>query len=683
MPSFTKLFSGISNAVKQEPSQQGFHPHTDPYHKPNLNKTNPFAGLQISIQIESPPLMLYGLPENRSSAIFSGLLVLDVFPNENSAASGGVALVPSNSIRSVNSLNTVGTVSKADYVEVRDVQLSFIQIIDYGRPFEASSSTMDSCADCRRKTTELAKWDVLSRPSNFAKGSSHAFPFSHLVPGTVPATAVLSNVTCSIRYELICKTTFVNTKGKLDEINLGLPVMIRRSLTRGQDRNSLRVFPPTDVTATAVIPNVAYPKSVFPVEIRMDNVCSAERRWRMRKLNWKLEESVKVRVNHCDAHKSKYASIVEHTKRSHKGRKVYKNCGGPGKPVYNYTFENPRRREVTEENEVPTETADQTASNDVTPSASHDLAPVASSWSVASGAENIVPQISNQIAPQMTPSLSASMSNDPHPTPAETETPMYVEEIRVIKSGELKSGWKSDFSNKGRIEIVADISLMELISMGLNASLSNLSAINSQNCESPIFKLEPESGVNCACDIEDYEAGIFVHHNLVLEVIVAEEMMHNTNAQPNRATASPTPSSAYLSAITSMNTSPVQTGTSSQNSTNSSATHHSTASKHNDGGTGPDHVSGNRSDPYNHRTGIPTGVARVLRMQFRLVLMERPGLGMSWDDEVPPTYNAVGALSPPAYNNMEPSLSQQSLVIPLDSTDQLNEIVLPEPASLR
>jgi hypothetical protein len=48
------------------------------------------------------------------------------------------------------------------------------------------------------------------------------------------------------------------------------------------------------------------------------------------------------------------------------------------------------------------------------------------------------------------------------------------------------------------------------------------------------------------------------------------------------------------------------------------------------------------------RLMAPTGIARVLRMQFALVLTERSGLGISWDEEQPPVYENVPA-SPPGY----------------------------------
>ncbi|EGC44474.1 arrestin [Histoplasma capsulatum var. duboisii H88] len=48
------------------------------------------------------------------------------------------------------------------------------------------------------------------------------------------------------------------------------------------------------------------------------------------------------------------------------------------------------------------------------------------------------------------------------------------------------------------------------------------------------------------------------------------------------------------------------------------------------------------------RLPAPTGAARVLRMVFSLHVTERGGLGISWDEEMPPVYDDVPA-SPPGY----------------------------------
>ena len=51
-------------------------------------------------------------------------------------------------------------------------------------------------------------------------------------------------------------------------------------------------------------------------------------------------------------------------------------------------------------------------------------------------------------------------------------------------------------------------------------------------------------------------------------------------------------------------------------------------------------------------TAMPTGAARVLRMQFKLVVTTRAGMGISWDEEMPPMYEDVPS-SPPGYTKME------------------------------
>lgn len=62
---------------------------------------------------------------------------------------------------------------------------------------------------------------------------------------------------------------------------------------------------------------------------------------------------------------------------------------------------------------------------------------------------------------------------------------------------------------------------------------------------------------------------------------------------------------------------------------------------------------------------LPTGSARVLRMHFNIIVTERSGLGISWDEEQPPLYENVPA-SPPGYRNIispeqEPISSYENL----------------------
>jgi arrestin-related trafficking adapter 1 len=121
---------------------------------------------------------------------------------------------------------------------------------------------------------------------------------------------------------------------------------------------------------------------------------------------------------------------------------------------------------------------------------------------------------------------------------------------RTVGSDELKAGWKSDFDTQGGE-----------ITLEFDARLSP--------SKHPI------------CDM-DSPAGLEVKHNLVIELIIAEEFC------PNRNT----------SLIT------------------------------------------------------PTGAARVLRMQFGISVTERAGMGISWDEEMPPVYEDVPA-SPPGYGRSD------------------------------
>jgi hypothetical protein len=126
-------------------------------------------------------------------------------------------------------------------------------------------------------------------------------------------------------------------------------------------------------------------------------------------------------------------------------------------------------------------------------------------------------------------------------------------ETRTLGNDEMKTGWKSDFDTIGGE-----------INVEFEASLAT------------------RSSHRATCDVEAAAHGIEVKHNLVLELIVAEEFCPNRNTQ----------------------------------------------------------------------LVTPTGAARVLRMQFALIVTERAGMGISWDEEMPPVYEDVPA-SPPGYGSAD------------------------------
>lgn len=739
MPSFTKLFSSLSS--KKTNSNSPLQPAAtntasslsyDEYHTPQCNKPDPNRPILITVAVESPPLMLFGPPSTSSGAFFSGTFILDIFLNKqhNAGAKNEPSLEPMMSVSQL-SVDQI----KDNYIIMKNVTLYFIQTVRYGKPFVPNSATLNGCGDCNKKITELARWEILGKKTAFAKGSSHSCPFSYILPGSLPPSTSLSNTNTTINYELICKATYIDPVSKKEKlVNLSQPLKIYRSILREQDRNSTRVFPPTDVTATAVIPNVIYPRSTFPVEIRMDHVATPRRRWRMRKLNWRLEECVCVKTNHCSNHNEKFKEVYNLTKKQKKSARISKNSGGAGHANLNYYFETPKNQLNNNNNSIPNpdildvhpdddraiNPSNASANNNGSTSGSgvgtvnNTLAPAASNWSVSTTSPvvsrnnnntnpnsldqvlsdaNVVPTLSSSdqhIAP-----LSSQNGSVLSPVSSSTskENEMFIEEIRTISSGELKSGWKSDFSGHGRIELVVEVSLMNLISMGLSNTIAYKSSINSQTCNKEFNTYDNgDSGCNCSIDVDDPELGIYVSHNLIIELVVAEELMQSTLAGSNQAILSARSNTTHVSANS---TAAIATGNISQSRMRPSHSGANTGTRSSsnqqrqerqerrttlsesdfpDDKVGPDSLGGNKSDANNHLQGLPTGVARVLRMQFKVILCERSGMGVAWSDEVPPTYHSVGALSPPTYAQAEhdsgPAI--QDLVVPLEGNNTPN-----------
>lgn len=146
------------------------------------------------------------------------------------------------------------------------------------------------------------------------------------------------------------------------------------------------------------------------------------------------------------------------------------------------------------------------------------------------------------------------------------------EDTRVVGTGSMKSGWKTDYS-AGKSEMVLEIGTL------------------------------PRAMAACHVDAM---SGVHVSHTLVIEAVVAEEMLHTA--------------------------------------------------------IGPAKKGGQYQ---------PTGNARVLRMSFPMLVTERGGMGISWDEEIPPRYEDVAWNAPPKFDQIDgPSVDHDR-----DSMDEELEFV--------
>jgi hypothetical protein len=356
-------------------------------------KIEPQKSATLNMDIESPPIVFYNSPSASTGALLSGQLKINV---------------------------------AEPHMALKTLEMHLLAVVTTKKP------VAPHCPDCLTQTTELHKWEFIATPVTLTLNHGvHAFPFSHLLPGHLPATTQGSLAT--LTYYLTASAITATGEKMSYKRNLD----IKRAIYPGNEKHSIRIFPPTNLTASVTLPPVIHPIGDFPIGMRLSgivqNMPDSQTRWRLRKLNWRIEETQKFIAPACSKHASK--------------------VGGEGKGVLH-------------------------------------------------------------------------------------------EDVHVIATEEVKSGWKTDF-DQGNIDAE--------------------------------FRAAVNPALKPVCDMESPN-GMQVKHNLIIEMVVAEEW-------------------APLKKL-----------------------HQAT----------------------------PTGAARVLRTQFHLVLTERCGMGISWDEEQPPLYEDVPC-SPPTY----------------------------------
>lgn len=643
--------------------------------------------VELSIDIESPPCVLYGSATESSGALLSGLLSLSVKdPYESEPNSAPISPVSSREgkrksglgslsstlshlslssaqVSPVQSTTNLKIMTGYTKVTITSVTLTFVQKVHYHKPFLPDGHSFHSCMNCKSKTTDMKTWRIQDTAQDFAVGR-HSFPFSYLIPGSVPAKTFLGlNSGTQIKYELIAVVTYKGPKrgsnSKQQLVQLSMPVSVTRSIPRGPDKNSLRVFPPTELTATAVLPNVVYPKSTFPLEMKINGVSSAERRWRMRKLAWRIDEISRVRCNTCDIHKHELKQLEESVKEKEANKK-------PG-AIKKYNDNGPRVRltvgaELTAAQMIRGDSSVEPTQSNNQPSTVGDRDEEEPSNDFIHPNDDALRQeIQQQQQRVREQQVEEARKND---------IQVYTEEIRTVTRGEMKSGWKTDFENSGQIELITDIDCTPV-----NSGVAN--PVTHVSSASPY--LEPtKQDVNVSCDIQDPTLGVYVNHILAVEVVVAEETLQHANGQPVRK------SSATNASKTNVNDPDQRLAELSpmfanRNASRAKPVEADSLTPMPSAGSAKSVGSGSRV------ISVPTGAARVLRMQFRLIVTERSGLGISWDEEVPPIYQDIKLLSPPSYErSIIRSATDPSLIAFKDETlnrETRSDTVLPQTIS--
>ncbi|KAF6222193.1 hypothetical protein HO133_001279 [Letharia lupina] len=231
-----------------------------PKNSPKLAPTKP---AKLAIDMESPPLVFYGNPNQSTGALLSGQLLLTV-------TDPGIKL--------------------------QNFQMTLIARVTNKRPI-----TKD-CPNCQVKDTDLFTWKFLTEPTHYKPGI-HTFPFSYLLPGHLPATShgELGHIDYVLDGRAVCAVS--------DTITVSRTLTVQRALP-GSDKISVRVFPPTNLNVKVVIPSVIHPIGEFAVQMSMTGIIdnslkNIQRRWRIRRMNWKIEENSKIISPACPKHTNK------------------------------------------------------------------------------------------------------------------------------------------------------------------------------------------------------------------------------------------------------------------------------------------------------------------------------------------------------------------------------------------
>lgn len=173
------------------------------------------------------------------------------------------------------------------------------------KPFHAH------CQDCAHQSTDLTTWNFLAGPASLRRGV-HNFPFSFLLPGHLPAT--MKGSLTQIDYVL--RATIVPKVG--EPIKLAQVLDVKRAIYPSDTpRHSIRIFPPTNLTANCELPPVIHPIGETNISMRIDGVVKrnvdtkTQTQWKLKRLTWRLDETQKMISPACTKHAAKLGNVED------------------------------------------------------------------------------------------------------------------------------------------------------------------------------------------------------------------------------------------------------------------------------------------------------------------------------------------------------------------------------------
>lgn len=217
----------------------------------------------LGVDIESPPLVFYGQPSTSSGALLSGQLKLNIVE---------------------------------DNYEIESFEMKLVLDYHCKKPYHSN------CPECALQTVQCTSWKFLQGRTLLSKGE-HNFPFSYLLPGHLPASMDASMA----RVDYNLQATLVPRHGQ--NLNLKHSLAVRRAIQpTDHPRQSIRIFPPTNLTAHVTLPSIIHPIGEFTATLRLDGIIKrnvdtgTQTHWKLKRLSWKVDEVQKFTAPACPKH---------------------------------------------------------------------------------------------------------------------------------------------------------------------------------------------------------------------------------------------------------------------------------------------------------------------------------------------------------------------------------------------
>ncbi|KAL9054439.1 MAG: hypothetical protein Q9162_004161 [Coniocarpon cinnabarinum] len=235
---------------------------------PGLKPANSIPRDSLELVRESPPSVFFGPSDTSSGVLLSGIFRVKVVTDPQ--------------------------------IVLETMTLRLVARASQKRPVQKD------CPRCIQQDTDIKTWNFLTESKTLKKGQ-HVFPYSHLIPGRLPATS--HGKLAQIEYFLIAKARSITG----EEMYLNEELKIVRSLAVPPEKQSLRIFPPTKLEAHLSMFPVIHPIGRFTAQFGLRNVVNRDipkrpeihTRWMLRKLTWRLEETERSIAPACSKHASK------------------------------------------------------------------------------------------------------------------------------------------------------------------------------------------------------------------------------------------------------------------------------------------------------------------------------------------------------------------------------------------